>query len=371
MNNNEHHYKILVISDYREINSSRPEAEIFVKMAQAGHMIHILSYPEANYFNDRFRSHEIVVIEKHPVKKGSISFIRYLRKLIQDEQYDFVHAFNSLGLTNAVWAMIGLKSKLIAYRGYAGQTHWYDPMMYLKYFHPRLDHIICLSEVTRDFLARNMPWGKNKLTIIHKGHDPAWYQNIKPTDRSTLGFNEDDILICCVANARPFKAIPYLIEAMNNIPFASHIHLLLIGKGYHDEPIHSIVEKSVFAKNIHRLGFREDSLNIVAACDALVLASTHGEALTKSVIEAMCLAVPPIITDIAGNAGLVINGESGWVVPPGDIKALSVAISEMISNKPERKRRGLNATEHINQHFHTNNTVKGFISLYQRLTNGS
>ena len=367
MDKNDPHFKILVISDYREINSSRPEAEIFIKMAMSGHTIHILSYPEANYYNDRFRSHGIVVIEKHPAKKGSISYIRYLRKLIQEERYDFVHAFNSLGLTNAVWAMIGLKSKLIAYRGYAGQTHWYDPMMYLKYFHPRVDHIICVSEVTRDFLARNMPWAKNKLTIIHKGHDPAWYQNIKPINRSTLGFNDNDILICCVANARPFKGIPYLVEAMNNIPHEPHIHLLLIGKGYHDEPIHSIVEKSLFAKNIHRPGFREDSLSIVAACDALVLASTHGEALTKSVIEAMCLEIPPMITDIAGNAGLVVNGVSGWVVPPADTHALTIAISDMIGNKSERKRRGLNAKAHINQNFHTNNTVEGFISLYQRL----
>jgi hypothetical protein len=46
--------------------------------------------------------------------------------------------------------------------GYAGQTHWYDPMMYLKYFHPRVDAIIALSDVIKKVLTQNMIGGKTK-----------------------------------------------------------------------------------------------------------------------------------------------------------------------------------------------------------------
>ncbi len=360
-------YKILVISDYRDANSSRPEAEIFVALAGLGHNIHILSYPDAEYYNERFRSNGIKVIEAHPTRKASLSYIKYLRRLLQDEQYDFVHVFNSYGLTNAVWAMRGLASKLIAYRGYAGQTHWYDPVMYFKYFHPRVDQIICLSEDTRIHLARNMLGSKSKLTIIYKGHDPEWYQSIVPANRSELGFKEDDILLCCVANARPFKGIPYLIEAMNYVDHLPPVKLLLIGRDYDKEPIHYLISKSLYSKNIYRLGFREDSLSIVKTCDASVLASTHGEALTKAVTEAMCLGIPPIITEIGGNHGLVIDGDSGWVVLPADPNSLARAIEEMAGNKDERKRRGQNAKEHILHHFHTDNTVAEFIKLYHRM----
>jgi len=367
MANKDHSYKILVISDYREVIASRPEAEIFVSLARKGQTIHILSYPQAKYYNERFRSYGINVIENHPTRKASLSYIRYLHQLIRGEQYDFVHAFNSHGLTNAVWAMLGLKSKLIAYRGYAGQTHWYDPMMYTKYFHPRVDHIICLSEDIKHILSINMPWAKNKLTTIHKGHDPQWYENVIPKNRQELGFVADDILICCVANVRPFKGIPYLIEATQYLPNESGIQFLFIGQGYQNEPVNSMIQKSSYFKNIHRLGYRNDSLSIVAACDGLVLPSTHGEALTKSVIEAMCLGIPPIITAIPGNEGLVINGESGWIVPPADPLSLSRAIMEMVRNKPERKRRGQNACDQIRKHFHTNNTVEEFLKLYKRL----
>ena len=91
--------------------------------------------------------------------------------------------------------------------------------------------------------------------------------------------------------------------------------------------------------------------------------------MTKSVIESMCLGIPPIITNIPGNDGLVIDGISGWVVPPKDPLALAGAIIDMASDKDERLKRGKNATAHINKHFHTRDTVRQFLELYKRLKN--
>ena len=360
-------FKILVISDYRSVNSSRPEAEIFIRLAQKGHNITILSYPEATYYNERFRSFGIQVIELHPVKKFSRSFISYLRKLVKDNQYDLVHAFNSKGLVNANRALRGLPAKLFAYRGYAGQTHWYDPMMYIKYFHPRVDQIICLSAAIKKILDLNMPWAKNKTTMIHKGHDPAWYQDVLPSDRQAFGFNKEDILLCFLANVRPFKGLPYLMQATHEIKNNPSLHFLFIGNGYEDPSIQKLMEQSPFRDRMHLLGFRKDSLSILAMSDGLVLSSTHGESLTKSVIEAMSLGLAPIITDIEGNKGVVIDGDSGWVVPAKDPTSLANAIDDFASHPLERKRRGENARRHIAKHFHIENTVEEYLKMYERM----
>ena len=360
-------FKILVISDYRSVNSSRPEAEIFIRLAQKGHNITILSYPEATYYNERFRSFGIQVIEKHPFKKISGSFISYLRKLVKDNQYDLVHAFNSKGLVNANRALRGFPAKLFAYRGYAGQTHWYDPMMYLKYFHPRVDQIICLSAAIKKILDLNMPWAKNKTTMIHKGHDPAWYQDVLPSDRQAFGFNKEDILLCFLANVRPFKGLPYLMQATHEIKNNPSLHFLFIGNGYEDPSIQKLIEQSPYRDRMHLLGYRKDSLSILAMSDGLVLSSTHGESLTKSVIEAMCLRVAPIITDIEGNKGVVIDDDSGWVVPAKDPISLAKAIDDFASHPLERKRRGENARQHIAKHFHIENTVEEYLKMYERM----
>jgi len=360
-------YKILVISDYRSINSSRPEAEIFIRLAQLGHEITILSYPEATYYNDRFRSAGIQVIEKHPTKKFSGSFIYFLRKLVRDHQYDFVHAFNSQGLVNATWSLQGLPAKLIAYRGYEGHIHWYDPMMYLKYFHPRVDQIIGLSTIVKEIFSRNMIGSKDKITMIHKGHDPAWYSDIKAADRLANGFKKEEILLCFLANVRPFKGLPYLMQATHEIKKDLPLQFLFIGNGYEDKEIQKLFDESPYQEHIHVLGYKKEALPLVAMCDGLVLSSTHGESLTKSVIEAMSLGVAPIITDIEGNKGVVIDGVSGWVVPAKNSTAIARAIEEFVFDPAERKRRGENAKRHITQHFHIEKTVQEFLKMYVKL----
>lgn len=361
------YYNILVISDYRVAGSSRPEAEIFIRLSQLGHKICVLSHAEATFYNQRFRSFGIEVIEKHPTRKVSRSYIRFLRKLVLDQQFDFVHVFNSKGLTNAVWALIGIKTKLIAYRGFAGQTHWYDPMMYTKYFHPRVDHIICVSKDIEKILLKNMPGGASKLSTIPKGHDPAWYDVVIPVERSALGFSKEDILVCFLANVRPFKGLDYVLQSTHLLPSDLQVHLLFIGSGYDKENIRQQIDSSPWRKKIHVLGFRSDAISVLACSDCLIQVSTHGEGLSKSVVEAMFLGIAPIITDIPGNEGLVEDGQSGWIVPIKDPTAISKALIEMAMDKEERDRRGVNAKEHMHLHFHIDQTVDQFLLLYQKL----
>ena len=97
----------------------------------------------------------------------------------------------------------------------------------------------------------------------------------------------------------------------------------------------------------------------------------HGESLTKSVIEAMSLGIVPIITDIEGNRGVVIDGDSGWVVPAKNPSALAKAITEFVNDPAERLRRGENARKHIAERFHTAKTVDEYLKLYEKLTERS
>lgn len=362
------YYNILVVSDYRAVGSSRPEAEIFIRLAQHGHKVCVLSHADATFYNQRFRSVGIDVIESHPTRKISRTYIRFLRKLVLERQFQFVHVFNSKGLTNAVWALIGINTKLIAYRGFAGQTHWYDPMMYTKYFHPRVDHIICVSKDIENILLKNMPGGRAKLSTIPKGHDPAWYSDVVPANRSELSFTSEDILVCFLANVRPFKGLAYVLESLRFLPENLPLQILFIGNGYEKENIQQKMESNPWRKKIHVLGYRSDALSILAISDCLIQASIHGEGLSKSVIESMFLGIAPIITDIPGNEGLVEDGTSGWIVPVKDPLAISKALIEMAINKTERERRGANAKEHMRLHYHIDQTVEEYLSLYVKLT---
>jgi glycosyltransferase involved in cell wall biosynthesis len=195
--------------------------------------------------------------------------------------------------------------------------------MYLKYFHPRVDRILCLTTEMQAIFHRQMPWAKEKAIVIPKGHDPAWYANVVASDRNELGFTPDDLLLCIVANLRPFKGIRYLLDAIGMLDPRMDCHFLMIGKGYDAPAVRQKIDSLVMKDRIHLLGHRDDALSVIAACDGLILPSTHGEGLNKSVLEAQCLRKPVIVTDIPGNNVIVRDGIGGWVVPPADATALA------------------------------------------------
>jgi glycosyltransferase involved in cell wall biosynthesis len=89
--------------------------------------------------------------------------------------------------------------------------------------------------------------------------------------------------------------------------------------------------------------------------------------LNKSLIEGMSLGVPAVMSDIAGNKPLAVDGEGAWIVPAGDAQAMAGALADALANADERRRRGAAAKRHIATRLHTSTTVDGFETLYENL----
>ena len=125
------------------------------------------------------------------------------------------------------------------------------------------------------------------------------------------------------------------------------------------------IEQSPYRERIHIAGFREDACAIVAACGCSVLASTKREGLPKTVIEAMACGVPPIVTDTGGSPELVIDGECGLVVRPGNAVALADAIRRLAERRYEAAEMGRKARERIAKHFNIEQTIARTLSVYE------
>jgi len=209
---------------------------------------------------------------------------------------------------------------------------------------------------------------ENKAVTINKGHNIEWYQNCVAHDiRKELGLDKNAFLLVNVCNNRKMKGIPYLIKAMSMIDSDLDIHLLLIGNNMEDKENKAELGGNKNRDKIHILGFRNDTLSIVKACDCFVLPSIMGESITKSVIEAMSLGIAPIITDIPGNEELVVDGKSGLVVPSKNPTALYDAIMKLYSNHELRSEISINATQHIKENLDYTKTGEQMAMLYESL----
>lgn len=358
--------KILVISDFRPTITARPEAEIFIGLQKLGHQVSIMTYGDAPYVK-RFQENGLRVIPFHPDKKREPKAIAFIRKELEEGKYDILQMFNSLAYFNGIPAAKNLPVKVVLYRGYTGNIAWYDPFIYFKYFHPRVDATVCNVEAIRLLFLKNSLGKPKKYKTIHKGHDIAWYKGEEKADLSPYGVKDSEVKMICVANDRRMKGVKYLLKSTHFLPADCPVHIFLVGKGMDKPEFLKIIADSPIKERIHILGFRKDVPELERACDVFLLASLFGEAITKAVIESMAIGLAPLITDIPGNKGLVIDGESGIVVEPANPRAIADAIRQYVENRDLIKKYGKAAQHRIQTEFHTSKTVKEYEEFYQEL----
>jgi L-malate glycosyltransferase len=359
--------KLLVISNYSGINSSRPEAELMLGLKKAGVDITIMTPGTADYV-PIFEDAGSRMIDFQPQKKFNKKEIAFIRKELIDGAYDIVHLFNGKAIVNGLQAAWGLKVKVVLYRGYCGNIHWWDPTAYLKYLHPRADAVWCIAPAVADLINRNKIFGKKNAFCITKGHHPDWYSNVEKISFNEFKIPAEAFVVTMVANARPMKGLKYFIEATYSIDYDIPLYILLIGNGLESTEIKKICERSPMKERIIFTGYRSDSMGMVKSSDVFVLSSIYGEAICKSVIEAMSLGVAPVITDIPGNRGMVVNGESGLIVPRKNSNAIARAIEYMFHHPDERKRMATSAKMRMQSHYHIDRTIEEMLSFYLKLT---
>ncbi len=322
--------KILILPNSDgSFSQLRPEFEMFIGLINAGHNVTIVIKPDSLYA-PRLRELGIRILHCYPTRKICLPTIKALRLELANHSYDIFFANCSITIPNAAFSSVGFPVKLVTYRGTTGGAYWYDPTNYLTVFNPRVDGIVCVAEAVRQYLLPRFTNRSTRLVTIHKGHDIAWY-NKPPADLSEFEIGPDDFPVACVANARPYKGLQYLLAAAKQLTHIDNLHILLIGRNINVEPYTRLIAESGMADRIHMTDFRHNAPELIAACKILVLPSIR-EGLPRAVLESMGYGVPPIVTDSGGPAEIVENGRNGFVVPTEDSEAIARMLLHLYTN---------------------------------------
>ncbi len=164
-----------------------------------------------------------------------------------------------------------------------------------------------------------------RVKVIHDGIDPGRWGSAEPADLSEFGIAFGAPLAVCVARLHPQKGLEDLIDAVAMVTGSTGLCLAIAGHG----PSRGALQERIHAAGIdHRavlLGERGDVPEVLAGASLFVLPSRF-EGLPTAIIEAMMAGLPVLATDVGGNAELVVDGGTGWLVPPGDPTALAAAL---------------------------------------------
>ncbi len=359
--------KILVISNYRGLHVARPEAEIFIGLSLLGYDITIMTYADAEYI-PRLKENGIQIIPRHPSKKNDPVFTSFLKNHLTENKYDILHLFNNKAILSGIRAAKNIDIKVVIYRGAAANMAWYNPLNYLKFFHPRIDYVVCNSEEVRQKFLSVPYYNPDKAVTILKGHDSKWYSGVTKHDiRQELGIKKEAFLFIIVANNRKVKGVHILLKAMKCILKDANIELIVVGEKMDRSPIPKLTKKSGKSDKIHFLGYREDVLNIVAACDSLINPSTGSEALSKCIVEAMSLGIVPIVSDIKGNIQLVDDKINGLIFRNRNYVELSEKMLYLYNNQELMSDLSMAAKQKIEQDINHEDTVQAYDDFYKKI----
>jgi glycosyltransferase involved in cell wall biosynthesis len=347
----------------------RPEAEWFIGLQRAGLEMTVMTEQDSVYA-ERMRAAGIRIVHIDIRSRYDWQAIRAMRAELRERRHHIMHLFYNKAISNGIVAALGLPTKIVTYRGQTGNIKRYDPIAYLRHLNPRVAKITCVAESVRLDLIDNGV-SPDKVVTIYKGHDLAWYDGVEAEDLTPLGMPADAFAIACVANNRPRKGVPVLIEAARHLPPDTRLHFLLIGGGMTSDEIRNQIAAGPLADHFHLLGYRDHVLPLVAACQGGVLPSTKREGLPKTVIEAMALGLPTVVTRTGGSPELVVDGECGYVVEPNDARGLAAALQRLADDPDGARRMGEQARARLAEHFNVEQGVAAHVRLYRELANAS
>lgn len=349
-------------------SADRPTVATFVGLHNAG--IEVTVVCPADHPNDKTLTDAgVPTVDIRFRKNFDKHGIAALRAELTRGRYHIMHTFNNKAVSNGLRACKGLPVKVVCYRGIVGAVGFLDPMSWMRYLNPRIDRIVCVAEAIRRHFLQMRPaflrMPSSRPVTIYKGHKLEWY-DATPADLTEFGIPESAFVVGCTANYRPRKGIDFLIDAIEALPKDLPVHLLLVGH-MDAARLTARINKSPVGDRIHRTGFRSDAPALSAACDVFCMPSTKREGLARAIIEAMAYRVPPIVTASGGSPELVVDGISGFVVPPRDAPAIANAIEKLYRDPALRKRMGDAARARIGTDFRNEDTVRNTIALYEEL----
>jgi glycosyltransferase involved in cell wall biosynthesis len=244
---------------------------------------------------------------------------------------------------------------------------------HLRMFAYRITDSLCDLTTLVSFSAANYYLKKHsikdmKACVVPNGVDTERFCPEPRTGdvlRQELGLGSAFVWLALGRLAAP-KNYPCMLRAFANATSSDAV-LLIAGEGKLRREYEILASKLGIGDRVRFLGFCSEPSCLLKAADAFVTSSTS-EAMPMVLLEASATGLPIVATDVGGNAEVVKDGRTGFLVPPEDPAALSQAMQQMMSLSADQRRAlGCNAREHIVCNYGLDQIVNRWEQLYHTL----
>ncbi len=241
-----------------------------------------------------------------------------------------------------------------------------------KFYFLKSDAIVAVSE---SIAATIRPYFKKNIFSIYNGLDAKEFEErVKDPQklRREFGVSEKTKIVGMVANIIPLKGHKLFLDAMEQIfREFDDVKCVIIGESP-DESKLNIRDLKIYANQLNIAdkviftGGRDDVPDLLSAFNILVSASDR-EAFGRVIIEAMALSIPVVATRCGGPEEIVVDGETGFLVPKADSAAMAACIKSLLLDKNKRGLMGMAGKERLKNIFTPEKTVQQFNRVFEQL----
>lgn len=293
-------------------------------------------------------------IEVHPLRMAGLYDVVshwQLHRLVRRFAADIVHGHLVRGAHYAGLATVGHAAVTVS-TAHATTAR--------KHMH-RSRRIIAVSEAVRACLIE-AGYRHAQVQVVHNGTASAAIEG-RAEVRQELGIPTDAVALVCVGRFVQDKGQDVLVDAIRRLPAGRRPHLYFVGDARTDFG-RQVQAQAADLPQIRFLGYRADVLRVLCAFDACVLPSRR-EALGLAAVEASSAGLPVIATRVGGLPEVVLEGQSGLLVPSDDAQALAGALARLCEQPEQRRQWGEAARRHYLAGFTVEQMVAGTEAVYR------
>jgi glycosyltransferase involved in cell wall biosynthesis len=349
--------RILFVSYSADQNGPTNSLLLLLKYLRQRYDVAVL-LPGRGFVSDVLTEEHIPFFTVKSLAKRSIPEIV---RVILHERIDLVYGNNTSGSSRNAFiaAKITGRPFVCHVRAMAWEHSW-RVLGFLRF----ADAVIAVSGECARSIARFVSPGRlyvayNGVGLPNDGVEPSILQSRvqSETDRTNK-----KVIIVSVSHICPRKGQKYAIEAMTDIvkdePFA---HLLLVGSLERDpayvKEIRKKVQQNHLESNVSILGFREDVWQLLQSAD-IYLHTAIQDPHPRSVLESMAAGLPAVAFAVDGVSETVVDGETGHLVPAGDVSGLAKAVLKLVRDEELRTKFGGNARNRAEHNFSAGATAQ-------------
>lgn len=240
---------------------------------------------------------------------------------------------------------------------------------YARYILALSSRVICVSRP----IAEQFPHSP-KIAVVNNGFDLAEFPEISPSERADArakwGIAEGEFVAATVGRIKFVrKGQEFLLQAAAELSSRGQEVTCLLAGGAAPGAESHVDRMRQFATSVAvkalLVGELRNPRPAYAAADVLVLPSAQPEPFGGVVMEAMALGLPVVGTALGGTCEQVVDGTTGFLVPPSDPQALAESIARLAADPQLRRRMGTEARERVRTRFSLSSMVQQVESLYE------